>query len=56
MEKSVSFEDTELPIPPGWHEYLTHWYGENYMEIPKIYSRKSGHKLALMDMGEYINP
>ena len=51
----VPFEDTELPIPPGWDGYLRHWYGENYMEIPTISARKSGHKLANMDLGEYID-
>lgn len=51
----VPFEDMTVPIPAGWHEYLTHWYGEHYMDIPPISSRNSDHKIARMDLGEYAN-
>ena len=50
----VPFEDTELPIPPGWDAYLKHWYGENYMDIPTISAWRSGHNLSQMDLGEYV--
>lgn len=48
----VPFETTQAPIPPGWNEYLIHWYGDNYMEVPVISSRNSGHKLAQIDLGD----
>lgn len=48
----VPFETTQAPIPPGWNEYLIHWYGDNYMKIPGISSRNSGHKLAQIDLGK----
>ena len=50
----VPFEDAQLPIPPGWDAYLRHWYGDNYMDLPPISSRASGHSLAQMDLGEYV--
>lgn len=50
----VPFEDTQLPVPPGWDAYLKHWYGDDYMAIPNISSRRSGHSLAQMDVGEYV--
>lgn len=50
----VPFEDTELPIPPGWDAYLKHWYGKNYMDIPTISAWRSGHNLTQMDLGEYV--
>ena len=50
----VPFEDTQLPVPPGWDEYLRHWYGDNYMDIPAISSWSSGHNLSQMDLGEYV--
>lgn len=50
----VPFEDTKLPVPPGWDAYLRHWYGDNYMELPPVSSRASGHSLAQMDLGEYV--
>lgn len=51
--KEVPFEDMLLPIPAGYHEYLVHWYGENYMDIPPLGSRFSGHSLSRIDLGAY---
>lgn len=50
----VPFENTLLPIPIGSDEYLRHWYGDSYMEVPSISSRTSGHNLVQIDVGEYI--
>ena len=27
----MPFEDTELPVPVGWDEYLRLFYGDDYM-------------------------
>lgn len=45
----VPFEDTELPIPVGAHEYLTMRYG-NYMELPKEEDRRPEHRIVFMDL------
>ncbi len=50
----VPFENTTLPIPVGYDEYLRHWYGENYMDLPPISVRNSGHNLSRVDLGKYL--
>lgn len=47
--KWVPFEDTELPIPVGAHEYLTTRYG-NYMELPPEEDRHPEHRIVFMDL------
>lgn len=47
----VPFEDTFLPVPEKWHEYLTQVFG-NYMELPPIEQQKGLHLLSV-DFGKY---
>ena len=47
--KYVTFEDTELPIPIGAHEYLSKRYG-NYMEFPPEKDRHPEHRVYFMDL------
>lgn len=53
LEK-VPFEDKIVPIPSGYHEYLKHWYGENYMMLPPKSKRSSGHNIVQIDIGDYL--
>ena len=50
----VPFADMYAPIPTGYHEYLTHLYGEHYMQYLPVDRRVSGHKLARVDLGGYL--
>lgn len=45
----VPFEDAEVPIPVGAHEYLTKRYG-NYMEFPPEKDRRPEHRIVFMDL------
>ena len=47
----VPFEDTMLPVPEHYHDYLTQMFG-NYMQLPPIEQRKGLH-LIDVDFGEY---
>lgn len=47
----VPFEDTELPVPEHFHEYLTQMFGD-YMTLPPVEQRKSMHLLSV-DFGKY---
>lgn len=44
----------EVPIPTGYHEYLTFLYGENYKPSPRLSSRLGAHKIARLDLGKYL--
>lgn len=50
----VPFENMMLPIPPGYDQYLRHWYGNDYTDIPPISARNSGHNLVQIDLGKYL--
>lgn len=50
----VPFEDRYVPIPEGYDDYLTHWYGTNYMNLLPISKRNSGHNMERIDLGEWI--
>ena len=52
--EEVPFEDMQVCVPAGCRAYLTHWYGKNYMELPPIQSRLSGHTIARLDLGGYL--
>lgn len=45
----LPFEDTELPVPVGYKEYLTKRYG-NYMELPPENDQHPEHHLVYMDL------
>ena len=47
--KWVPFEDTELPIPVGAHEYLTTRYGD-YMKLPPEKDRHPEHRIVFLDL------
>ena len=51
VPRYVSFEDTELPVPEYFHEYLTQMFGD-YMKLPPIEQRQGLHLLSV-DFGEY---
>jgi lipopolysaccharide cholinephosphotransferase len=50
----MEFENTKFPIPAKYDEYLRHWYGDSYMELLPISSRKSGHNIIKLDLGKYL--
>ena len=50
----VPYEDMTFSAPAKYDEYLRHWYGDRYMELLPISSRKSGHNLKRMDLGKYL--
>ena len=52
--KYVDFSDIKVPIPIGYDGYLRHFYGDHYMQLLNISNRVSGHKIARMDLGEYL--
>ena len=45
----VPFEDTEMPVPKGYHEYLAQRYGD-YMQLPPESERHPEHHLIFMDL------
>lgn len=49
--KYVDFEDTQLPVPEHYHEYLTQMFGD-YMKLPPMEQRKGLHLISV-DFGEY---
>lgn len=49
--KYVSFEDTQLPVPEHFHEYLTQMFGD-YMELPPVEQRVGLHLISI-DFGKY---
>lgn len=46
--KTVSFEDTEMPIPAGYDEYLSTVFGD-YMKIPSKADQQAKHHTSLID-------
>lgn len=49
--KYVQFEDTWLPVPEHYHEYLTQMFGD-YMQLPPAEQQKGLHLISV-DFGEY---
>lgn len=47
----VDFEDTKLPVPEHYHEYLTQMFG-NYMQLPPKDQQKGLHLISV-DFGKY---
>lgn len=45
----VEFEDTELPIPEGYHRYLTKAFGD-YMTLPPPEKRQNHHAYEFIDL------
>ena len=50
----MPFEDMMLPVPAAYREYLVHWYGKHYMDIPLLANQFSGHVLSKIDLGAYL--
>ena len=49
------FEDTKMPVPVGYDEYLKIAFGD-YMKLPPEEKRKPGHDAILIDTERsYIN-
>lgn len=51
IPKYVKFEDTELPVPEKFHDYLTQMFGD-YMKLPPE-NQRIGHHLISVDFGKY---
>ena len=49
----MEFEGGFYPVPIGFDDYLRHWYGQDYMELPPEEKRNSGHDLLEVDLGPY---
>lgn len=49
--KYVAFEDTYLPVPEHYHEYLTQMFGD-YMQLPPIEQRQGLHLISV-EFGKY---
>ncbi len=47
----VPFEDTQLPVPEHYHEYLTQMFGD-YMKLPPVEQRVGLHLISI-DFGKY---
>ena len=47
------FENCEFRIPDKYETLLTQIFGNNYMELPPVEKRNSGHTLVKIDLGEY---
>lgn len=47
----VPFEDTILPVPEHYHEYLTQMFGD-YMKLPPVEQRVGLHLISI-DFGKY---
>ena len=50
----IDFEGLKLPAPAYYHEYLKHFYGENYMRTIPESKRHSGRKILRIDLGKYL--
>lgn len=48
----MEFEGKMYKVPAGWHEYLVHLYGENYMEWPPISERAIHFNFYDIDFGD----
>lgn len=47
--KDVEFEDTVMPVPVGYDEYLKEAFG-NYMELPPVDKQKPHHDAVIVDL------
>lgn len=45
----LPFENTMMPVPKRYDEYLTICYGENYMSLPPVNERVSLHDVVFID-------
>lgn len=50
----ADFGGKKYPIPQNYEQYLSFFYGKNYMSIPAISKRVSGHGFARLDFAEHI--
>ena len=50
----VWFEGHQFNAPEQWHVLLTQIYGD-YMELPPLEKRYSGHRVVHIDFGEYVD-
>lgn len=47
------FENCMFRIPSGYTELLTQVFGPDYMQLPPVEKRNSGHMLVKIDLGKY---
>ena len=47
------FEDGEFMVPSQYEKLLVQIFSENYMELPPVEARNSGHVLADINLGKY---
>lgn len=50
----TDFLGMQAPIPKNYEGYLSHFYSKNYMSLPPVSSRVSGHNFRRLDFGEYL--
>lgn len=49
----VEFEGRTYPGVKGRNEYLTMWYGKDFITPPEVSKRTSGHIISRLDLGGY---
>ncbi len=50
----TDFLGMQVPIPKNYVGYLSHFYSKDYMSLPPVSSRVSGHSFRRLDFGEYL--
>lgn len=50
----TKFDGVTAPIPTGYDEYLSFFYGKDYKNSPPLSYRAATHKLSRIDLGEYL--
>lgn len=48
----AEFCGNKYPILARYNDFLTHWYGEHYMELLPVSGRKSVHDVVRIDLGQ----
>lgn len=50
----AEFCGKKYPILAHYHEFLSHWYTDKYMELLPVSSRKSVHDVVRIDLGQNL--
>lgn len=52
--QEAEFCGRKFPIPVHYKEYLTHWFGPNYMSLLPVTDRISVHDVVRIDLGQNL--
>lgn len=52
--KEAEFCGRKFPIPVHYNEYLTHWFGSDYMSLLPVSDRTSVHDVVRIDLGQNL--